>query len=126
MTVVITSGVNAWASGSLGGITINAPNQGTAALLGSFFGAADEILIGIGFGTFSGELLVDVLDGTFGIGYDYNDLKLPTADLDVNTNKIINLVDPTSNQDAATKLYVSKASTTVAAIALAAVMTAKL
>ena len=107
MTVVITSGVNAWASGGDGsGITINAPNQGTAAALGSFFSAADEILIGTGFSTFTGELLVDILDGAFGPGYDYNDLKLPTADLDVNTNKIINLVDPTSNQDAATKFYV--------------------
>jgi len=107
MVIAIISGLNTWASGGDGtGLTITAPNQGTTALLGSFFSAADEILIGTGVGAFSGELLADVLDGAFGPGYDYNDLKLPTADLDVNTNKIINLVDPTSNQDAATKLYV--------------------
>lgn len=35
-----------------------------------------------------------------------NNITLPTGSLNLNTNKIINCVDPTSNQDVATKNYV--------------------
>jgi hypothetical protein len=35
-----------------------------------------------------------------------NDITVPDGDLDMNSNKITNLLAPTNNQDAATKLYV--------------------
>ena len=40
-------------------------------------------------------------------------MAIPTANINLNTHKIINVVDPTSNQDAATKKYVDDQLTTV-------------
>lgn len=44
-------------------------------------------------------------------GYRLDQFAIPTADLNINTHKLTNVVDPTSAQDGATKAYVDAVST---------------
>ena len=108
MAVTITSFVPAFAGGSVttGTLIVNAPNQGVNGQLAMLFTAADQILIGTGANMFNVEDLGDVLDGTFGSGYSYNELLAPTTSLDFNTQLLSNVADPLALQDAATKNYV--------------------
>ena len=108
MSVTITSYAPAYAGGTVttGTLVLNAPNQGVNGQLAMLFMNPDEMLIGTGVNMFSVETMGDILDGTFGSGYSYNDLLAPTASLDINSQALINVLDPTNLQDAATKNYV--------------------
>lgn len=68
--------------------------------------AADQMFVSTGSGVGVVATVGDVLSGAVGTGYDYNALAAPTASLDVNSQSIINLLDPINPQDAATKNYV--------------------
>lgn len=73
------------------------------------FTAADQIIISTGAGAGALATLGDVLDGTFGDGYEINDLLPPTTAVDFNAQLASNLADPVDDQDAATKAYVDTA-----------------
>lgn len=52
----------------------------------------------------NGTILDDDVSASAAIAF--SKLALPAADVNVNTHKVVNVVDPTSDQDAATKAYV--------------------
>jgi len=73
------------------------------------FTAADQIIISTGAGAGALATFGAVLDGTFGDGYEFNDLLPPTGAVDFNAQLASNLADPVDDQDAATKAYVDTA-----------------
>lgn len=90
----------------LTGTTSNIQVQLNNAFAPDDFTASDQIVISTGIGAASIETLSDVLDGTFGPGYQFANLLPATISLDFNNQRGINTLDPVDPQDIATKNYV--------------------
>jgi len=94
----------------LDGIADNVQFQLDQKIGTSTLNSPQQIIIATGTpSTPSAQTLGDVLNGTVGTGYSINDLQLPTADVDLNSQNIVNLLDPIDAQDGATKGYVDTA-----------------
>lgn len=93
----------------LQGVTGPLQPQIDAAYSDADFTAANQMIVSTGPGAGSIELISDVLNGTFGPGYEFANLLAPTVSLDFNNQFGINALDPVNAQDVATKNYVDTA-----------------